>query len=1151
MFEKGKILREITGACLLAIALSFICGTTLRADGPSAAAESVQTDFFTGIKAVDKDRNDIAALKDVKRGTEVYLVYHYEIPSGGYETGKEYTFSIPKEIHMEDGATFPVNMDGKEVARGTVRYDSTQRLNVVKLIFSDADAVQEGVEGDIWMGGKLSEDEIPNKGKQDIDFGLGLPDGSDKITIDFAIDKQSAEVSIVKQAGSPDLGSLTIPWRITLKVEKASPADLPVTGLVIMDTLPEGLSFDEADPDACRCEEADGTPVTGGSIAKGTDGGITYKFPDGFSARLGGSYTLTLQTSFELGIFGGGKDAVKFTNKAEAAYEFVEMPYTKDEDGNSIENTDAKQITTGTAQADATINGGMLEKAGVLAGGGVREIDWKVTVNKEGFSIDNAKISDTMPAGLTVKGAAGGVAIANAAGDDVTSTFPGAVTVSGQNIAVSLGDIDATYTIHYTTTVADEYYDENKTETFRNHVEFTGGPGPGSSVSVSKDASVKVNNALIAKTGSYSRENHTITWTITLNQYESTLGNPVQVEDAIPEGLTLVKKGSDFVGADDIHITKGSGSGITFQYDEDSRKLTGELTKDISEVVEFQFQTTVDDADIWAVNSYKDRPFKNEAVIKIGGADYAVTSEPEIISEMFAKAAGPYDSATGEIEWQLTCNQNEMPFHNAYIEDVIPDGQEYVAGSLSLKSPSGQAVTESYEASSKTLRIDLPSYVDKRYNMTFRTKITDGDFLAANTTKRFGNTAVLYGDELPAPITCTAEKEVTGSVLLKKGEVKKDSAGVNYLEWAVTVNRNKARLNKPVIVDKLSVDPRLELDPASVRLYEAEVQTDGSVRQGAEVPVTRDNITYDLTDNTFKFHFLQQIDRAYLLVFRTDFGDDAKNKEVVNQVYYEGSEADQETSGTRIRIAGSIAGGSSSIPKGNIAVKKYADDTSTVLKDAVFAVYNDYVTYTMQPTDMNGESSLEQVRTGNYGIKEIAAPEGYVLDSTERAAAISKNSTFTYEAYNTLIKGKLDLTVLDDGSNPKPVEGVKVEIYDEEGKLIAEKVTDSSGKITTDDLKYGDYYYKVVEVPPGYGIPGGTFPFRIDTDGQVIVKEVTIHRHTSDMAAGQRNGTPGAMRPGKDSAKTGDDTETALCVLLLAGALACIALAWRRRGKKV
>ena len=214
---------------------------------------------------------------------------------------------------------------------------------------------------------------------------------------------------------------------------------------------------------------------------------------------------------------------------------------------------------------------------------------------------------------------------------------PGLAT---QNIAVCLGDIDETYTIHYTTTVADEYYDENKTKEFKNHVDFIGGPGPDPSVSVSKDASVKVNNALIDKAGSYNRKNHTITWTITLNQYESTLGNPVQVEDTIPEGLTLVKKGSDFVGADDIHITKGSDSGITFQYDEGSRKLTGEITKDISEVVEFQFQTTADNAEIWAVNGYKSRPFKNEAVIKISGAEYAVTSEPEIISEMFAKAAG-------------------------------------------------------------------------------------------------------------------------------------------------------------------------------------------------------------------------------------------------------------------------------------------------------------------------------------------------------------------------------------------------------------------------------------------------------------------------------------------------------------------------------
>lgn len=1140
MWKKGRIIC----ICLLAVLVSLAGSTTLHADGP---AESVQTGFFTGVKAVDKDGNDIAALKNVERGTEVYLVYHYEIPAGGYETGKEYTFSIPKEIHMEDGTVFPVNMGDKQVAQGTVGYDTAQNTNIVRLVFSDTDAVQEGVEGDIWMGGTLSEDEIPNEGKQEIDFDLGLADGSDKITVDFAIDKQTADVSLTKQAGIPNLGELTIPWKITLKVENTTPADLTVTGLVIKDTLPEGLDFDETDPDSYSCVSAANTPVTGGTIEKSTGGLITYTFPDGFSAGMGEAYTLTLKTSFELGIFGGGKDAVKFTNKAEAAYEFIEEPYKKDDDGNSVENKETKKAVTAAVTADTTINGGILDKKGVLAGAGVREINWSVTVNSNDLGIENARITDTIPAGLTIKGGAGGITIRDKDGTDVTASFPGAVTVTGQNIAVVPGTINEKYTIHYTTTIADEYYDENKTETFKNHVEFTGGPGPDPAISISKDASVKVNNALIAKTGSYSRKDHTITWTITLNQYESALADPIQVEDIIPDGLTLVTKGSDFAPADDIHVTKGTGSGITFRYDKDSRRLTGEITKSISEAVEFQFRTTVDDANIWAVNGYKSKPFHNEAVIKIGGHEYPVSSDPEILSEMFAKTAGSYNSAAGEIEWQLTCNQNEMPFHNAYIEDVIPDGLEYVTGSLSLMAPAGQQVSESYDRVSKTLRIGLPAYVDKQYTVAFRTKITDSGFLTANATKKFSNLAVLYGDELPAPISSKAEKEVTGSVLSKKGEVKKDLAGVNYLEWSVTVNSNKTQLNKPVIADPLSTDPKLELDPSSVKLYEAEVQPDGSVSRGNEVAVTRENITYDLTDNVFRFHFLKPIDRAYLLVFRTDFGDDARNKEVVNQVYYEGSEADQEHSGTHLKIAGSIAGGSSSIPKGNIAVKKYADDKVTVLKDAVFAVYNDYVTYTMRPTDINGESDLQQIRTGSYSIKEVTAPEGYVLDNTEHSADIGKNSTFTYEAYNTQIKGTLELTVRDDSKYAKPAGGVKVEIYDKDGTLIAEKITDSTGKITTDDLKYGEYYYKIVEAPAGYKIPGGTFPFRIEENGQVIKAEVLIHLSESDQAVPHTGGAGSGKGSEASHAKTGDNTGAAAYILLLAGSALCIVLARRSR----
>lgn len=999
MLKKGRFIC----ICLLAAALSLVGSVQLRAD----VAEDIQkSGFFTGVSLKDRDRNDISSLKDVKRGTEVYLVYRYRIPGGGFVTGKDYTFTIPEEIYMEDNTAFAIRMDGKEVAQGNVRYDDASQVNVVTVNFSDSEAVQPGVEGDIWMGGTLSGDRIPNEGSLDMDFDLGLSDGLDKIHIDLAIDDQSAEVSVNKQAGTPDLANLTIPWEIRLKVESAVPADLPVTGLSITDTLPGGLTFNKNASGAYSCTSSINGQVTNGTIEEAEGSKIIYKPPADYEAVLGEEITLTLNTTFDLSIF-SGKDSVNFQNKAEAAYEFVEKPYIKGEDGAVQPNSDTKKVSTTEVAANTTVNGGLLDKKGTHTGG-AREINWEVTVNKNGLGIDNAVIADTLPAGLTVKGGASGIQIKDKGNTDVTASFNGQIEVTGQNIKINLGNIAQKYTITYTTTVEDSYYEENKTETFKNAVKFTGGPGPKPSISVDKNASVPVSNALVAKSGSYDRRTHTITWTVTLNQYGDTLTGPFKVTDEIPAGLTFVTRGEDFSVADDIAVTKGERSIISFAYNKNGRILTADIAAgtSVSAPVQFQFKTTVDDAHIWAVNSYNDRPFTNKAVLNWGGKDYPVTSNPQVISEMFKKNAVSYDSAANEIEWQFICNQNQMPVENAYIEDVIPDGQEYVQGSIKVKAPSGKSVSESYDTAAKKLKVTFPASINEQYTLTFRTKITDSEFLTSNIEKSFHNEASLHGDQLPEPIICKAQKQIKGSVLSKSGDIKKDSSNKNYLEWTILVNKNQAELDSPVIVDKLSTDPKLEFDPSSVKLYEAVVNADGTVTRGNPVAVTRDNVAYDLTDNTFKFHFLQKIDRAYQLVFRTDFGDDAKNKEINNEAYYEGSEADMESSSTRVKAGGSIAGGSSSISKGNVAVKKYNEDKTKELKGAVFEIYNDYVTYTMQPTDEQGASSLEQIRVGEYKIKEVTAPEGYVLDSTEQSITVGKDSTFTYEAYNSLIPEK-------------------------------------------------------------------------------------------------------------------------------------------------
>lgn len=1049
---------------------------------------SIQTGFFTSVQVENENEEDIRNIKDVKRGAAVVLKYKYKIPVGGYNTGTTYTFWVPKEIYIEDNTKFPILMEGTEVAQATVSYNEIEQKNEVKLIFSNAEAVQAGMEGEMWIGGTLSKERIPNEGKAEIDFELGLPDDLDEFIIDFAIDKQSAELSVVNQAKEPDFKNLTVPWEVTFKVEKATPANLPVTGIVISETLPEGLNFDSTKADSYKCVKAGdgaGTPIGGEISYDPQNRTISYKFPNDKEAKLGESYTLTLNTTFGLDIF-RDKNTVKFESEAKADYEYVEEPFIKGENGDSTSNDNVVKKSTQSSKANVELAGRLLDKTGALEPGGAREINWTVTVNERGFGIENAKAEDTVPQGLVIDESS--IKVLDENESDITSTLKQNITVNENILTVNFGKIEAKRTIKYTTKVADEFYNQNNNKTFKNNVTFTGGPAPG--ISVSKEASVAVGNAFVAKSGSYNRKDHTITWNITINQYHSQLKD-VTVTDVIPAGLTIVTKGKDFVQEEDIKIvTQGESTNADFKYNTQERKLIANIKGDVAEKIVFQFKTTVDDPNIWAVNGYKSNPFVNNAMFKSDAGEFEVSSNPEIVSHMFEKTALSYDSSTCEIEWQIVCNQNEMPFHNGYVEDIISEGQEYVEGSLVSKASANAQVSTSYDAKSKMLKITYPSEITEQYTVTFRTKITDEDFLTSNMVKTFKNKATLYGDELPAPIESEAEKEVTGSVIQKTGKVKKDAAGINYLEWSVVINKNQAKLLKPVIVDELSVDPKLELDPSSIKLYKAKVKKDGTVENNGEVPINRENVTYSLSDNVFKYHFPSEIQETYVLVFRTDFGNDAKNKEVQNRVYYEGSEADTQSSDTQVQLSSSIAGGSTSIQKRNVKVLKYADDRKTVLEGAVFEIYNDYLTYTMKPTDENGISELENLRVGTYNIRETVAPVGYVLDDTVNTIKVENNDDTRYEALNKPVKGKIDIIINDKKGNL--LNGVKVWIYDKTDKFIAEIISDKDGKVTLEDVEYGEYYYKIAEVPEGYEVEDKPYYFNIEENGQVITEVVSL-----------------------------------------------------------
>lgn len=79
---------------------------------------------------------------------------------------------------------------------------------------------------------------------------------------------------------------------------------------------------------------------------------------------------------------------------------------------------------------------------------------------------------------------------------------------------------------------------------------------------------------------------------------------------------------------------------------------------------------------------------------------------------------------------------------------------------------------------------------------------------------------------------------------------------------------------------------------------------------------------------------------------------------------------------------------------GYITVQKFGRElgaAETPLLGATFALYRDAVKIGEATTDSNGNAYFNRLPYGTYIIKEISAPDGYVIDSTEHPVEVSEN----------------------------------------------------------------------------------------------------------------------------------------------------------------
>ena len=179
------------------------------------------------------------------------------------------------------------------------------------------------------------------------------------------------------------------------------------------------------------------------------------------------------------------------------------------------------------------------------------------------------------------------------------------------------------------------------------------------------------------------------------------------------------------------------------------------------------------------------------------------------------------------------------------------------------------------------------------------------------------------------------------------------------------------------------------------------------------------------------------------------------------------------------------------------------DDKSEPLENAVFGLFTaDCVKFSRDTaimtaaSDENGCFEFTDVPFGQYIVREIESPRGYILSDKEYAVSIAEDGeVIEITAENKPIT--VEISKRDIYGNE--LKGAKMQIIDSEGNIVDEWTSDGTDHIVT-ELPAGDYTLKEIAAPDGYVI-ANDIRFTVDVYGNVTVENV-------DSTAVSDNGYP-------------------------------------------
>ena len=142
----------------------------------------------------------------------------------------------------------------------------------------------------------------------------------------------------------------------------------------------------------------------------------------------------------------------------------------------------------------------------------------------------------------------------------------------------------------------------------------------------------------------------------------------------------------------------------------------------------------------------------------------------------------------------------------------------------------------------------------------------------------------------------------------------------------------------------------------------------------------------------------------------------------------------------------------------------------------------------------NGAFRFDNVPVGNWVVREIGQPEGFVLCEELFPVTISENEqVIEIEISNERIRGSVTLTKVDADYPDNKLTGAVFEVYrdtngnkalDKDDALLGTMEETSEGIYWMTDLEYGGIFVKEKTAPAGFVLDGNAYYVFIDTDSK-------------------------------------------------------------------